>query len=405
MAISAFSGPVLSFGQTPYTPNEYNPDLAPSLFWGGAGILDPRTVFTYAPGQASGSATCGFIGSSAVLTYDYNPTVNSATAISTAAAAGANTPVILVSSNSSTTGVAVSQAIARSDTGATVTGLLALDACTQVSGYISNGTSGTAGNILIVSTASAAILATGMIISGTGITAGTQILGPGPSLNVTNGAPGAGFTGTYYVSGADQAAGTSGSPVTITATVSNSTSNGVANCRYGFGQSNTIQLWNPQALSARNVVITPATAGSAVNWTVSGYDVYGYPMSEVIATAADSTAVAGKKAFKYISSVTPSASSTGTHSVGTGTVFGFALRTDTFGDVLVNYATSTQNPTLITANTGYVASVRTYATTTTGDVRGTYTATPAVANRFVFKQFPSVNNVSSATGLFGVTQA
>jgi hypothetical protein len=406
MSITAFSGPVISYGQNAIgNTTDYNPDLAPSLFWGGAGVIDPRPNFNYVPGQNFGSATAGFLGTTSITTYDYNPTVASATAISAAAAAVANTAVTLVSSNSATTGVAVSQAITRSDTGVAVTGLLALDACTQVSGYISNGTSGTAGNILIVSTASAALLSAGMIISGTGVTAGTQILGPGPSLNVTNGAPGAGFAGTYYVSGADQAAGTSGSPITITATISNSTNDGVANSRFGFGQSDTVQLWNPQALSARNVVVTPATAGSAVNWTVRGYDIYGYPMTEVIATAADSNAVAGKKAFKYIASVTPDASSTGTHSVGTGTVFGFALRSDTFGDVLINYATSTQNPALITANTGYLASVKTYATTTTGDVRGTYSATAAVANRFVFRQSPQLYNAGSITGLFGVTQA
>lgn len=406
MAITAFSGPMISFGQnTIGSTTDYNPDLAPSLFWGGAGIIDPRPTFNYIPGSGSGTAACGFLGSTSITTYDYNPTVAATAAISAAAAAAANTAVTLVSSSSATTGVAVSQAITRSDTGVAVTGLLALDACTQVSGYISNGTSGTAGNILIVSTASAALLSAGMVISGTGITSGTQILGSGPSLNVTNGGPGAGFTGTYYVSGADQAAGTSGSPVTITATISNSTSNGVANCRLGFGQSNTVQMWNPQALSARNVVITPASAGSAVNWTVRGYDVYGYPMTEVIATAADSTAVAGKKAFKYIASVTPDASSTGTHAVGTGSVFGFALRSDTFGDVLINYASGSQNPTLITANTNYVASVKTYATTTTGDVRGTFTSTAAVANRFVFRQSPPLYNVGSTVGLFGVTQA
>ena len=406
MSISAFSGPVISFGQqTVGSLTDYNPELAPSLFWGGAGILDPRNIFSYTPGQNFGSPTCGFLGSTSITTYDYNPTVAAAAAISAAAAAVANTAVTLVSSNSSTTGVAVSQAITNSSTGSAVTGLLALDACTSVSGYISNGTSGTAGNILIVSTASAALLSAGMIISGTGVTSGTQILGPGPSLNVANGNPGAGFTGTYYVSGADQAAGTSGSPITITATISNSTNDGVANSRFGFGQSDTIQLWNPQALSARNVTITPASAGSAVNWTVRGYDIYGYPMSEVIATAADSTLVAGKKAFKYIASVTPSATSTGTHSVGTGSVFGFALRSDTFGDVLINYAASTQNPTLITANTNYVASVQTYATTTTGDVRGTYTSTAAVGNRFVFRQSPQLYNVGSTIGLFGVTQA
>jgi hypothetical protein len=299
----------------------------------------------------------------------------------------------------------VSQAITNQNTGSAVTGLLALDACTQVTGYISNGTSGTAGNILIVSAASAAILSAGMIITGTGISAGTNILGPGPVLNVTNGNSGAGFTGTYYVDSAPQAAGTSGSQLTITATISNSSQDGVANSRFGFGSANTVQLWNPQAISARNVVVTPTSATTTNTWTVKGYDIYGSPMSEAIATAANSTAVAGKKAFKYIASVTPSTTDTATFTVGTGSVFGFALRSDTFGDVLINYAASSQNPAFITASTNYLAAVGTYATTTTGDVRGTFTSTAAVGNRFVFRQSPSLNNVGSTVGLVGVTQA
>ena len=408
MSITAFSGPMIAFGQnTVGTTTDYNPDLAPSLFWGGTGIIDPRPNFNYIPGQASGAATCGFIGTTGIITYDYNPTVNATGAIAAAAIPVSGTALTLVSSNSSTTGVAVSQAITRSDTGVTVTGLLALDACTTVTGYISNGTSGTAGNILIVSAASAALLSSGMIISGTGIASGTQILGPGPTLNVTNGAPGAGFQGTYYVSGADQAAGTSGSQVTITATISNSTNDGVANTRIGYGQSDTVQIWNPQSTSSRNVVIVGASTAQAQTIVVSGYDIYGFPMSESLSLASGSNTATGKKAFKYISSVisTFTGTETGTIVVNTGTVFGFALRSDTFGDVLINYATSSQNPALITASTNYLAGVRTYATASTGDVRGTFTSTPAVANRFVFRQTPSINNVGSTVGLFGVTQA
>ena len=404
MSITANSGPYISFGQSTYA--DYNPELAPSLFWGGAGILDPRAPFTYVPGQDFGAATAGFLGSTAITTYDYNPTVASVTAV-----AGAYTPSTtaavntLVSSNSATTGVAVSQSITRQDTGATVTGLLALDACTQVTGYISNGTSGTAGNILIVSTASAALLSAGMLITGTGISSGTNVVGAGPVLNVSNGNPGAGFTGTYLIDGAPVAAGTSGSPITITATISGSGQDGIVNSRLGFGSANTIQMWNPQALSARNVTVNPTTAAGTVIWTVAGYDVYGYPMTETITTAAGSTAVAGKKAFKYIASITPNTTDTGSFTFGTGTVFGFALRSDTFGDVIINYAAASQNPALITANTGYVAAVKTYATSATGDVRGTYSATAAVANRFVFKQSPPLYNVGSTVGLFGVTQA
>lgn len=406
MSISAASGPIVAYGQG--QSYDYNPELGPSLFVSSAGLLDPRSQFNYDPGQDFGSATCGFLGFNDIMTLNAMPAALSSTAISAALATTLNTPVVLLSTSSATTGIAVNIAITRSDTGAAVTGLLALDAYSSVSGYISNGTSGTAGNILIVTTSSTVLpLVIGMTIAPTGGTVCT-ITGYGPSVGTTG--SGAGFTGSYTVSGAAQATGTSGSPVTVTAAQGASTGNAVAACRLPFGSAGTIQMWNPQALSARAVAIYPVsgTPTGNITFTVAGYDIYGFPMSEAIALTTGSTqntAVPGKKAFKYIASVTPSATDTVTYSVGTTNIFGLPLRSDNFGDVKINYSASL-NPALITANTGYVAAVTTPATTTTGDVRGTYTATPSVgANRFVFAQTPQLYNAGSATGLFGVTQA
>lgn len=412
MSISAFSGPLVVFGQTPAyagVTSDYNPELGPSLFFGGVGTLDPRSNFTYVPGQNFGAPTLGWLGGSLIQTLNITPPAATTTGgIAAAAAVTANTPMTLVSTSAAASAVAVGQSIARSDTGALVTGLLALDAYTSVSGYVSNGTSGTAGNLLIVTTNSNLPLTIGMIISGTGIPAGTTITGYGPTVSAA--ASGAGFTGSYTVSGAPFAAGTSGSAITITASLSNGTNNAVLSCATQFGPSGTIQLWNPQALSARAVSVTPVSASPTANitFTVAGYDIYGFPMSEVISLTTSSvsgTAVNGKKAFKYIASVTPSVTDTVTFRVDTTNIFGFPLRSDNFGDVLINQSASV-NPAVITANTNYVAAVTTAATTTTGDVRGTYTFTPTLATtRFVLRQTPQVYNVGSAAGLFGVTQA
>lgn len=414
MSISAFSGPVVVFGQMSGYPGvtpDYNPELGPSLFFGGVGTLDQRPVFTYTPGQNFGAATLGWLGIGFIQTLNTTPPAATTTGgIAAAAAVSANTPMTLVSTSSAASGVAVSQSIVRSDTGALVTGLLALDAYTSVTGYISNGTSGTAGNVLIVSTNSNLPLTIGMVISGTGIAAGTTITGYGPTVNATNGGSATGFTGSYTISGSAVAVGTSGSPVTITAALSNGTNNAVLSCATPFGSAGTIQLWNPQALSARAVSVTPVSAAPTANitFTVAGYDIYGYPMSEVIALttgSASGTAVNGKKAFKYIVSVTPSVSDTVTFRVDTTNIFGLPIRSDNFGDILVNQSASV-NPAVVTANTGYVAAVTTTATTTTGDVRGTYTFTPTLATtRFVVRQTPQVYNTGSITGLFGVTQA
>lgn len=407
MTITANAGPYVSFGQAQFA--DYNPEAGPSLFFSGQGILDPRTAFNYDPGQDFGSAVAGWLSSTAINTLNIAPAVASGTAISVAAAPAATTPVTLVTANSATTGIAAGIAVNNSNTGVNVTGLLALDAYTSVSGYISNGTSGVAGNLLIVTTSTAVLpLVVGMSIFNAGITSPVTITGYGPGAGTT--ASGLGFTGVYTISGSAIAVGTSSAPVTITASQGAATGDAVAACRLPFGSAGTIQMWNPQALSARAVSITPVSAApsASITFTVAGYDIYGVPMSEVISLTTGSTggtAVNGKKAFKYIASVTPSGTQAVTFSVGTTNIFGLPLRSDNFGDVSVAYAASL-NPVLLTSATGYVAAVTIPATTTTGDVRGTYTNTPSAgANRFFINQSPEVYNVGSIAGLFGVTQA
>ena len=129
-------------------------------------------------------------------------------------------------------------------------------------------------------------------------------------------------------------------------------------------------------------------------------------MSEAI-TVPTSTSTAtttnGKKAFKYIASVTPDVTNAITYSVGTTDIFGLPLLSNFFSDVAINY-----NAAAITANTGYVAAVTTSpATTTTGDVRGTYAVQSATdaTKRLAIRQFVLPANMGSTAGLFGVTQA
>jgi hypothetical protein len=380
MSITANSGPYISFGQTPYG-NEYNPDLGPSLFWGGVARLDPRPIFTYLPGQGSGSLTAGF-ATSDTMTINFKPYAKSATAISTARATTAATPVVLVSTNSTTTGVSVNATCINQTTGQPVTGLLLLDGYASFTGVV-------AANVMTVS-ALTGTLTVGMTLSGTGVASGTvivnQLTGP------------AGGTGTYTVTG----------NATVSSTTITGQMTGGSALLQPFGQSLTVALWNPQSLVARAVSVTPVsgTPTAAINFTVAGYDIYGSPMTETIALTTSSTqntAVNGKKAFKYIASVTPDTTDTVTYSIGTTDIIGFPLRSDFFGDVSINYANAA-----ITANTGYTAAVTTSpATATTGDVRGTYTLQTAAdgTNRLMIRQFVLVANMGSNSGLFGVTQA
>jgi len=147
----------------------------------------------------------------------------------------------------------------------------------------------------------------------------------------------------------------------------------------------------------RNVIVDAAGAATAV-LTVTGTDVYGVPMSEAI-TLNGTTAVAGKKAFKTITSVAASAAATDFF-VGTGDVFGLPFRSDSR-----NYCLTAWNSAFVTTGT-FVAAVTTDpATTTTGDVRGTYAVPDAADGSKQLTVWMFIENPDSVTGLYGVTQA
>lgn len=168
------------------------------------------------------------------------------------------------------------------------------------------------------------------------------------------------------------------------------------------GNGGTVNIWDPTTLLARAIRIVSAGNDSTATFTVRGFDIYWYPMVETI-TGANAGTATGKKAWKYIQSITPAGTLSGSAvTVGTTDIIGLPLRSDYFGEFEVNV-----NATWITASTGYtVPDATSPATATTGDVRGTYalqTASDGTKRTMVYSS-PSVNNISSATGLFGVSQ-
>lgn len=392
MTTTAFTGPILSFGGTP-GGSFSNPDLGTSLFWAGTGLLDQRVLVGYYPGSDGSGIATGWFGTGYIQTVNYNPSTLAADNI-----AASQTPPVGAGSltlvSATAAGVTVGCQVLNRNTGQTVTGLLGLDLPTA-----SSATSTISGNVF---TAVGAVTATttftiGSVLSGTGVTAGTKIIGFGT---------GRGGVGTYIVD----------TPQTVTST----TITGTAGTRgvpvIPQGPNGSINLYNPLCMLGRNVTITTAATDNTV-YTVNGYDVYGYPISESI-TANGATTVSGKKAFKYITSVTAPATGTrgATITVGTGDVFGFPLYSAGFQgittssasfnnqDVFIFYGTP---PTAITATTGYLGGDATAASATTGDVRGTYAVQSASngTRRLVVYQSPSPLFVNSMTGLFGVTQA
>lgn len=122
----------------------------------------------------------------------------------------------------------------------------------------------------------------------------------------------------------------------------------------------------------RNVV---AAWTNTATVTVTGTDVYGNVVKE---TSASGTSMAGKKAFKTITSVVPSANITGA-TVGTGDVLGLPV----FLPGAASVIREIEDGAVATAGT-VVGGVSTLATATTGDVRGTYDPNSAANGTKVF---------------------
>jgi len=213
----------------------------------------------------------------------------------------------------------------------------------------------------------------------------------------------------------------------------------------GIGPVGRIYVWDviPQALVANNIATSQApaaagaltlTAGTSVKsvvrtdgstvlqldlpralkvnssttaraFTVTGYDYYGQAMSEVITVSVAATPVSGKKAFYQVASVTIAGSATAVV-VGTTDILGIPVRV--FNVAFI--ASVKSNSTLAQDAGTFVAADTAVATTTTGDVRGTYvpaTASDGIVRTVMTISLPAIAVGPNATrvGALGVTQA
>ena len=273
----------------------------------------------------------------------------------------------------------------------------------------------------------------GMYVDGSSVTDGTYITGFGT---------GTGGVGTYTIN--------------QSVTASSTTMYAHGNIAFddpslmdlGIGPLGRIYVWDvmPQALVANNIATAQTTsssitltAGTSVrtvvnasgasvlqldcpravsivsgtgtltnrNVTISGYDYYGQAMSEVIATGTvQSTTVKGKKAFWQISSATISGALGATIAIGTTDILGIPVRVFN-----VAYIASVKSNSTLAQDAGtFVAADTATATTTTGDVRGTYvpaTASDGTVRTVMGILLPSIAVGPNATrvGALGVTQA
>lgn len=153
-------------------------------------------------------------------------------------------------------------------------------------------------------------------------------------------------------------------------------------CASQAGTANTAMSLNGALLSGGKVVfdvprnVVAAWTGTAV-LTVTGKDEYG---NTVVESSASGTSLAGKKAFKEITRVVPSANITAA-TVGTGDVFGLPVYLQDADQVikeLENFAVPGTGGTFVAGSTAK-------ATATTGDVRGTYDPNSAADGSKVFQ--------------------
>jgi hypothetical protein len=149
-----------------------------------------------------------------------------------------------------------------------------------------------------------------------------------------------------------------------------------------FGQSGQVAMWNPAAGTGRCITIVLSSNLDGGSYFVAGRDMYGFKMTEQIGTNSSNT-ITGRKAFKYISAISPSTTVT-----STGVIIGY---TDTYGfPAACNYVgqnafislssnafTYNTASVILSSATVALASTAATQTSTTPDVRGTFTSSLA----------------------------
>lgn len=143
---------------------------------------------------------------------------------------------------------------------------------------------------------------------------------------------------------------------------------------------------------ARNVVA--AWTGTAI-LTVTGTDMYGQTQTEV---SASGTSFTGKKAFLTITQISVSANVTG-FTAGTGAKLGLPFRFNSGNFFAPTFGDAADVGTLV------LPDLTNPATSSSGDVRGTYTAGSALNGATFVSALIKIADNTTQVGSFGVTPA
>ena len=391
--IAANSGPNITTGNTNPVQNT-EPDQGPSLTFQGGGLLDPRFVSQI--GGPPGTKIYGLYSNSYVVSTDAVPVTAGAARIAAAAAPAAAVAIPLVTAQGA--GVAPLIPVLPFGLAPLSTNLvqaLALDFGFTV------GSVTAASKVMTIPVGAWRYFALNqrIIVAGGGASGG----------NLFTTVAAAVVPGTTTITLNDAAGGTN-------AAVAIGAAHPTLNAAWPFLSAGTIALFDPTQGICRAVSLTANAGATGQVVTVRGYDTYGQAMSENITVVGGST-VNGKKAFKYIASVTPATTDAGhTISAGTTDVLGINFRSDYW-----EYMDIFMAGQFVTTNTGWTVADITGPSSVTGDVRGTYALqTPSngdgsVANwatsrrLAIFSSLPifntvNANNLNYAT-MYGNTQA
>jgi hypothetical protein len=401
---TSLSGPVILYGND--NPQQISEtDAGPNIDFQGSAVLDPRyTSQATAPGSATEINT--WFNSAQIESLCMVPTALSTTRIAAAQAPTVGGFFTLAAVNA--TGVAVNvplipfgNPIIPGSTAAV--NVLALDFGFALG---TTTTGATAQTVTITGPISAAYAlrffypGQNLIIPGAGNAGGTLPLLCTVLATPFRAAAGNALSaaGTITIS-KPALAGTAGLPI------------GTADPVYGVATTPVVNagaasILDPSQAIARATSVT-ASGASSGTVTVRGYDIYEQAMSETITIVGTGTGN-GKKAFAYISSVqlNTGAVLSGTLAIGVLDVYGIPLRQD-----LPEYLQFFQNGTQ-SGGTFVAADQTVPATSTTGDVRGTYALSTAAngTNRYVAFQTIPLAQAARAYNIYpaplvGVTNA
>ena len=228
-----------------------------------------------------------------------------------------------------------------------------------------------------------------------------------PLTKVTIGSPVA-ASAAAFISAATTTEMPSASTITYTTATDNTSplDGAIAAPATKFLNGADVLVWSLDVPRALTATMTHNSSIVACTMIVSGYDMYGAPMTELYTFPATgtSTTVAGKKAFKYIFSfaiTSAGVATTNTLNVGFGDVLGLPYSLPAKSDLLTNGVFF--NEVLEATAPTVVIAVSTTATNATGDVRGTVDLNSALDGSAVSLWYRT--DPTSRTSLLGVPQA